>query len=405
VERAILLSREIEKMSSPSNHLRVDTLCNLAAILDLRYRRTGDTLANEESISMMRNLLDAIPDNHPKLITLWQNLAIALQSRADHLHDVESIDESIRLLRLVVRSLPRDHNITPMAWSNLSRALERKWFSSATLQTRSVLEEAIDCEEKALKLITPEHRHWTTAQLNRATLFISRYKVLVYIDELASKQETAQGLLTSIITACQDALEAAAPGDWNRTRAHLTLAEVHVVQNTDHYNVGSAIEHLLQASQSSVSELPLLIQVLIDYIPKVDVRDLSIDIERRLLVLYARTIELLPLVADFALDGRAQLKNVKVASNLGTAAFACALRAGKLEQGLEILELARGMMWSQALYLRDPQMGDVPPEHAAQLRSLLQSLTQSSSSTSREQLGSDMEERHRNKWKHSKAAA
>jgi tetratricopeptide (TPR) repeat protein len=407
VDRAISLSREAKKQVSPSNVIRTEVFTNLAHVLNLRYRRTGDALANEEAISLLRELLDAVPESLTKQILVWENLAVALQYRADHLHDMESIDESIRLHRLVVKHLPEDHSHAPKAWSNLSRALERKWFAQATVTKESfaLIAEALNCEKEAMRLITPQHQHWPTAELNAATILMNMQKSASALEASFSSSQQMysmfyvpheEELFVAVITSCHDALEFATPGHWDRTRAHMILAEVHVVQNSNHYDVSSAIDHMLQALQSSVSELPLLLHALIDFLPKVDIPDLAIDSEIHLLDLYARTVEFLPLVVDFALDGRAQLKNIKVASNLGTAAFASALRAGKPEQGLEILELACGMIWSQALHLRDPQVGDVPPEHAAQLRSLLQSLSQCSVSASPGNIGSNVDERHQN---------
>jgi hypothetical protein len=93
-----------------------------------------------------------------------------------------------------------------------------------------------------------------------------------------------------------------------------------------------------------------------------------------LAIIYQRFASLLPLLANSALDTQPQLEALERCSTVGSDAFVNAVMAGNLALGLETLELAQGVIWSQSLHRRDPQLKNVPERLASDLQQILQAV-------------------------------
>jgi hypothetical protein len=93
----------------------------------------------------------------------------------------------------------------------------------------------------------------------------------------------------------------------------------------------------------------------------------------QLITIYQRLVNLLPLLVHPALGLQPQLQALKRCTRLGSDAFINAAFADNHAVGLETLELAQGVIWSQSLHRRDPQLKDVPEHLASELQDLLQS--------------------------------
>jgi hypothetical protein len=90
--------------------------------------------------------------------------------------------------------------------------------------------------------------------------------------------------------------------------------------------------------------------------------------------IYQRLISLLPLLANSVLDVQPQLLALKGCCHVGSDAFIAAILANELLSALELLELTQGVIWSQSLYLRNPQLNDVPNALATELEGHLRAL-------------------------------
>ena len=77
----------------------------------------------------------------------------------------------------------------------------------------------------------------------------------------------------------------------------------------------------------------------------------------------ATAVELLPLLAWHGLDRATREENLRFAAAMPREAAACAIRCGRLERAVELLEQGRSVQWRQALHYRtglDALAADVP---------------------------------------------
>jgi hypothetical protein len=86
----------------------------------------------------------------------------------------------------------------------------------------------------------------------------------------------------------------------------------------------------------------------------------------------------LPLLANSTLEIGPQLHALRKCSRVGSDAFVNAALAENWTSGLEILELAQGVIWSQSLHHRDPQLREVPASLAKRLGDHLRAMTMGS---------------------------
>jgi hypothetical protein len=93
-----------------------------------------------------------------------------------------------------------------------------------------------------------------------------------------------------------------------------------------------------------------------------------------LTTVYQRLVKLLPLLANAALDIQPQMQALERCTRVGSDAFVSAVMAGNLTLAFETLELAQGIIWSQSLHHRDPQLQNVPKQQALQLEDLLRTM-------------------------------
>jgi hypothetical protein len=83
-------------------------------------------------------------------------------------------------------------------------------------------------------------------------------------------------------------------------------------------------------------------------------------------------IDLMPLLAGLTLGRRGQLESLRVCGRLGSDGFTAAVAAGDPFHGLQIIERARGNMWSQALQINEIYTHDIPSPLQDELSRLLE---------------------------------
>jgi hypothetical protein len=103
--------------------------------------------------------------------------------------------------------------------------------------------------------------------------------------------------------------------------------------------------------------------------------DASTMLRRRkhaLMNLYASALDIVTLAASLALETATGLQHIVHGSTLGPKAFSLAIQLDELLGGLERLERGRGVLWSQVLYIRNPQREHAPSKLAAKICDLVQ---------------------------------
>jgi hypothetical protein len=110
----------------------------------------------------------------------------------------------------------------------------------------------------------------------------------------------------------------------------------------------------------------------------------------QLVTIYHKLVNVLPLLVSPALGVEPQLQALKKCTRLGSDAFVNAALADRWSVGLETLELAQGVIWSQSLHRRDPQLDNVPEHLASKLQDLLRPFVMNSAACP---YGEDLERR------------
>jgi hypothetical protein len=117
-----------------------------------------------------------------------------------------------------------------------------------------------------------------------------------------------------------------------------------------------------------------LLQIALPVIDRIGTRIASSDLSRSLLKCYSAALELVIITTRFALDRSAQLQHLLRGGSISSGALILAKQANELPIGLQLLEHARGVIWSQTLHMRDIHLEDVPMELGTKLKSLAHSL-------------------------------
>jgi tetratricopeptide (TPR) repeat protein len=354
LQEAIGLQREALSICLLDNPYRPWGCGSLAGSLAMRYDRTGDDRLLDEAIELQREALVLCEVEHPYRAASCGNLADSLVSRYKQNEDDSLLEEAIFLLREGLALRPEGHPRRALACGNLANALKTRY--QRTHDDR-LLDEVINLEREALAL-GPE------ARSDRA-MFLSNLTASLVLRLVRTRDIT---LFTEIYTLEEEGIAIASPPA--RWRNLCKLSWVHFTPTSPFYDVEKAISYLSQSFDDGFDNMSQALGEIAACIGRI----WDLDAENkytRLTSIYERTIKLLPLLSHSALELHPKLNALREFSQIGSDAFVSAALAGDPTLGLEILELARGVIWSQSLYLRDPQLQDVPEPFQTELKELL----------------------------------
>jgi hypothetical protein len=94
-----------------------------------------------------------------------------------------------------------------------------------------------------------------------------------------------------------------------------------------------------------------------------------------MLDVYSNIIDRLSKMTGFAFDTVSQLTALRSARSFGSDACVTALLSGRPRQAVELIDHAHGVVWTQALHQRDPQLQDVPQSLASELEALFRAVS------------------------------
>jgi tetratricopeptide (TPR) repeat protein len=388
----------------------------LANSLQKLYERTGDDRLLDETINLQREVLAFHPPEHRDHGLHCRNLSMSLWTRYKRTGDDHLLDESIDLQREAINLLGRKTNvfrkrsIRALSYASLANSL---WALYERSGNDHHLNEAIDLDRKALALRPPGDPHRASSCASLAISLMTRYERTredqlriearslereaialrpqghpdrpLYCVNLAASLTAhyehsgdedllhqAVGLANEIVAVVN--VHAA----W---RVLSSLAWVHFQYTSSFYNVSEAVACLLRILEKEPDNIFQAVSTLRAYIDHTwDHRLVHERVE--LSDVYQRFATLLPLLASLVLDLQPQLKALRECSHIGSDAFVNAALAGKPTLGVETLELAQGVIWSQSVHRRDPQLKDVPDYLASQLQDLLRNIATGSASES-----------------------
>jgi hypothetical protein len=363
LNEAIQLSREALALQ-PADYADGGLLrSNLGLILSQRWIQTGDHAILNESILLNREALELRPRGHADRNLSCMMLAGALLADSASF-TIALLEEASQLLR---EAMALQHEQQPqwhISCGSLAVVLLHQF---ALTSDDTYLAEAIKLSRKVLDLRPVGNRYRWMECVNLATMLYGRLITTDNISLDASDEMQA---------ICDEALQLCPPGHHGRWRCLVMHAKLCVFRN----NPAGAVLDLSEAMFDLYADgVPDMLTVFFGVMMTiVNHRSLAPESEQILLDVYERAVDLVIITAGFAPDRSFQLKRVQGGIIIGPRALFLAKQRGNLAAGLRILERARGVIWSQMLHVRDPQIDLVPSVLAIQLQALLGSTSTSS---------------------------
>jgi tetratricopeptide (TPR) repeat protein len=359
IDNTIDLEREALSLHPPGHPLRAVSYANLAISLRTRYERTGDDRLIDEAIDLERQALELRPKGHPDRSISCANLAISLRMRYQRFGDDRLLNEAVGFEQEALALRPAGHPLRALSCTNLATSLRTR-YESTGVASDSLIDEIIALDREALDLRPKGHPEHIVSCGNLAISLRTCY--------VHTRDETV--LHEIYILADEAYTNTAAHQRWMYLNL---LAWVHLQTPSSYYDVSKAIFYLSQSLEDEHDYVLLVVQEIMDLLEIVwNCEELGKHIE--LTGCYRRLVSLMPLLAHPALAIQRQLRLMKDFNRIGSDAFVNAALAEDSTLGLECLELAQGVIWSQSLHRRNPELEDVPVSLANNLQQLLQAM-------------------------------
>jgi tetratricopeptide (TPR) repeat protein len=357
LDEAIDLQRQALDLL-PVEHPDRSMFCiSLAGSFATRYERTGDDRLLDEAIDLQRQALDLCPVGHPHRSTSCNGLGNSLWRRFERTGDELLLDEAIDLQRHALDLCPVGHPDRSMSCDNLGTSLSTRY--KRTGDDR-LLDEAIDLQRQALDICPAGYLGRWICCNNLVASLSDRYERTsdnIFLDEIFAIDHEAV-----TITPMH--------GVW---RHLVSLAWVHLQLDGPFYDVSKALMYLSQSLENEHDDIHRVVQIILYRLDDIWICEAA-DKHVELITIYERLINLLPLLPHPTRGLQPQLRDMKKCSRIGSDSFVNAALSGQVAIGLEGLELAQGVIWSQSLHRRNPQLNGVPEPYMSKLQRLLQAM-------------------------------
>ena len=341
LDKAVSIAREAVN-TTPRNHTKYPVhLANLGVALCARFDHRGQLADLDQAITAYEDVLAAIPPEHPNRPGLLSNLGIALCSRFERTGQLEDLEEAVAAAHDAADTTPFDHPKRPRWLSNFSGVLQTRFHHSGQLGD---LEEAVAAARDAVDTTPPDHPDRSLCLAILGSALSARFK------------RTGQlGDLDEALATARDAVD--------------TISSDHPDRADRLSNLGTMLRVRFEHS-GQLADLDQAITALKD---AVAVESGSPDVRLRAGVAwgeaameagsvesaadgFAAAVRLLPFVAWHGLPQVTREQHLVGWSGLASAAAACAIRASRPEQAVELLEAGRSVLWTQTLNLRSDLM-------------------------------------------------
>jgi hypothetical protein len=360
---AIDLHREALALKHDQHPDRSGLCNNLARSLLRLFSQTGEGSLLAEVISLNREALSLRPDGHPERSMSCNNLACSLSMLYKQTGKESFVVEAIDLHREALSLRPSGHPDRHASCTNLAMLLCTLFKHTGE---ESLLSEAIDLNRNALSLHANGHPEKLQICANLATSLKTRFDLT-----------GDESLLVEAINVCEETMNNQPrhhPGRW---KPIANLVNIYIDRRFSQHNVVLAVDHLHQALSIVSYEWPILLSEIALLTSRIDLPTLPQEALSKLLQCFSASIDLASRVAGFILDPESQLRYLNSSQHLGPRAYWCAVESGQPQLGLELVEHARAMIWTQALHMRTSHFSDAPPELGRELEVLLSKMNTS----------------------------
>ncbi|MEV0478273.1 hypothetical protein AB0I50_52415, partial [Streptomyces prunicolor] len=183
LEEAIVHAAEAASLRVGPPGDRAGRIGKLGVLLLFRHEETGEPADLDADIDLQRSALALVGDDHPDARIHFNNLSIALAART-RLHGgdgVDDLDDAIAAGRAAVRGDGPAHQRV-LRLSNLGGALYARYTRDGRLAD---LDEDIDLQREALRLVPTGHPERPGLLSNLATALTERHEALGVRDDLS----------------------------------------------------------------------------------------------------------------------------------------------------------------------------------------------------------------------------
>jgi tetratricopeptide (TPR) repeat protein len=406
-----MLTLEKEALASPClvGADRAVAYSDHANTYSMIYRKTGDLSLLEIAIGLHRKALDGLPSTHVNRFRVRADFALATALYSVPNRDETRCNEAIRILRQDLSIQPVGHQRRPTTCMHLATAL-RSRHSILETNSRELMQEIINLERETASLIPPGHCNRSAscarlasslhqmfedtghiACLDEAIVFAqearsltsaddpSRVDLCLWIPVLLDARHQCSGVGTSTTVPesdnfIEEALNLCPPG---HPRRFLALAMKSRWNIADPDKMGTSLQLLNESLRTtSIHDVTTMFPEAARILNTASAMQIPSEAMPLLLESYDMVLDMASRLAGFALTRSAQLYHISVCRTLGPDAYRIACSMSKPQIALQLLERARGIIWSQLMHLRDSKApgGSASTPLEEELQNLLRKL-------------------------------
>jgi hypothetical protein len=376
LDEAVRLHRKALASRPPGHPARAILCTNLASSLSHRFQQTEDNLLMDECIRLQREALSLHTEctsiDCASRIKLNLRLADFLGTRFQYGGHSNLMDEALIIQRDIIASRPAGHPERSSIFCKLSIYLGHQYDRTGN---RAILNEAVYQAREALSLAREAS---SPALVSRCCTSLA----LLLAKWNFKKCNKCSGNIyctqrdSEIMELTNEALDLTPlrdPQRWARLRLFCGFA-VHF-----QHQHPLIIEYLNEALSAPGCATPALIDWSISMFRRIDIDHIPQTSHQPLLRAYNTAMNLISLATAIACDYSSQLQRLAMIGALASHAVVLASRVGDIRRGLQLLEGARGVIWSQRLHMRTPQLEHVPEELGDEFRGVLADVNDQSS--------------------------
>lgn len=325
---------------------------NLGSALHSRYEDAGRPADLDEAVTHHRAAATTIPPDHPLRPALTFNLGSVLVERFQRSDEPTDLDEGIAALRRAADGIPPGQRLFPVYQQGLGYALRLRYLRTRTADD---LVEALDATRRALDATPAGHPDRPSRLANLAVILRIRF---------GDGADPAD--LADAVGAARDAVATTPEGQPQRVERLSVLGTVlrtRYGHSGDPDDLDGALAAYAEGAgipagrpEHRINAAVLLGLTAID----ADRVDTAADG-------FAAAVRLLPQFAWHGLPRSVREERVARWGGLSSDAAACAIRAGRPEQAVELLDAGRSVLWNQLLSVRTDAtaLAEREPELAA----------------------------------------
>ncbi|KAH6972860.1 CHAT domain-containing protein, partial [Ilyonectria sp. MPI-CAGE-AT-0026] len=163
--------------------------------LDAKFEHTNAADDGNEAIRVSRELLDAVPENHPARMGIMQNLGVQLSEMYDCTGTLQHLEDSIVVTRMILGSIPESDLRWLATLNGLAVRLLKRY---QCLGNRDDLDASIATADRVAAATPEDHPAWVSRHANLSVQLGYQYYQTGRLEDLEKAINVAQRFAKSI---------------------------------------------------------------------------------------------------------------------------------------------------------------------------------------------------------------